>query len=278
MKRRDRDTLPVVFAGMLLAIACAPAAARAAEPDLTNDQRAEQLFRSGEKKFDGGDYAAACTDFEASLRLGAKLGTLLNLALCHETIGRLATAWNEFHQGAAWAAQNGQRERQEYATAHVRALEGRLPRVVLQLPADRALSGIDLDGEPLAETHWYVPLYLDPGEHRLALTAPGKRRTSVAFRVVLSPTDQIVALPRLPDDPWAPASDGSGGGARRVLGIGLVGLGIAGVVVGTIFGVRAATADEREASVTRDAGISTAAFLGGVALGAGGGYVLGGRF
>src|SRR5690606_7132179 len=50
----------------------APAAAEpdaAAPPPLSTDRRAEQLFRSGEKKFDSGDHAGACVDFAESLKL-----------------------------------------------------------------------------------------------------------------------------------------------------------------------------------------------------------------
>ena len=120
--------------------------ASAQQPRLSNDGRAEQLFRSGTQKFDAGKHAEACADFSESLKLGPKLGTLLNLALCHETVGRIATAWQEFHHGAAWASQNNQKDRLEFAVQHIRALETKLPRVILQLPADRAVAQIDLDG------------------------------------------------------------------------------------------------------------------------------------
>src|SRR5262249_5770680 len=151
------------------------------KPHLSNEGRADVLFHSGEKKFDSGDYAGACHDFSESLKLGPRLGTLLNLALCHETTGKVVTACSEFSHAAAWATQNGQRDRQEYATMHIRSLEPKLPRVVLQLPTQRVES-IDVDGEPVPEPRWYLPLYMDPGEHHLAVIAPGKKRTAVSFR------------------------------------------------------------------------------------------------
>lgn len=251
-------------------------AARAESTNLppSNEARADQLFHSGEKKFDSGDYAGACKDFAESLKLGPKLGTLLNLALCHETTGKLVTAWSEFSHGAAWAAQNNQRDRLEFAAQHVRSLEPRLPRIVLQLPASRAIESIDLDGEPVPEQQWYLPLYLDSGEHRLAVSAPGKRRTTIAFRVSPSPGDQIVMVPRLDDDtaprpPTKPTEDPT----RRMLGLTALGVGAVGLVVGTTFGVMAAGADTVD-SASGNATAATIAFISGAAFAATGGWLL----
>lgn len=261
----------------------AGSAARAAPPaapppELSTEARAEQLFRSGEKKFDSGAHEAACADFEESLKLGPKLGTLLNVALCHETVGKLATAWQEFHHASAWAAQNNQRDRLDFAVQHIRGLESRLPRVVLHLPADRAIAAIDLDGDPLPEQRWYLPLYLDPGEHTLAVTAPGKKRTTIAFSVTTSPTDQIVAVPSLADadapPPPRPPPPAPTGGADETIGFVLLGVGAAGLGAGTVFGVLAMTGDAGDASVKDHATVSTIAFVAGAALAAGGGALL----
>ncbi|MBX3260418.1 MAG: hypothetical protein KF782_12060 [Labilithrix sp.] len=260
-----------------------PAAAHAAPPpgrsgpvpaELSTEGRAEKLFHSGEEKFDGGDYAGACDDFSESLKLGPKLGTLLNLALCHETIGKPVTAWHEFSHAAAWAAQNGQRDRHEFAAEHVRALEPKLPRVVLQLPADRAISGLDLDGEPVPEPRWYLPLYLDPGEHRLGVTAPGKQRATVAFRVTASPSDQVVYVPPLADERVATSPPAARDGTRRALGLAGLGVGAAGVVTGAVFGALAIAADERDPAVRDRATAATAAFVAGAAFAAVGGWLL----
>lgn len=192
MSPRLRGAVPFLFAASFAALAHA---------DETNEQKAERLFRSGEKKFDAGKHAEACADFGASLKLAPKLGTLLNVALCHENTGKPATAWHEYHHAAAWATQNGQKDRREYALAHLAALEPKLPRVGLQLPPLVAIANLDLDGEPLPEQRWYLPLFLDPGEHVVAVTAPGKQRTTVRFRVADSPAEQLVVIPSPLDDP-----------------------------------------------------------------------------
>jgi hypothetical protein len=265
----------VTAAAFWISISISISSAYASEPQLSNNGRAEVLFRSGEKKFDSGDYQGACADFTESIKLGPKLGTLLNLALCHETTGKLVTAWSEFHHGAAWAAQNGQRDRLEFAKEHIRSLEGRLPRIVLNLPAERAISGIDIDGEPVPEPRWYLPLYLDPGEHMLAVTAPGKERTTVAFRVILAPTDQIVSVPSLPDAKPQPGSFGAVDQTKRFLGLVGLGVGVMGLAVGTTFGVLAITRDDGDSSAIKDnATGATIGFVAGAVFAGAGGYLL----
>lgn len=248
-----------------------------AQTAASKDARAEQLFRSGEKKFDTGDYAGACDDFSESLKLGSKLGTLLNLALCHETIGKPVTAWTEFSHAAAWAAQNNQRDRYEFALQHIRALETKLPRVLLQLPQDEPVGALDLDGEPLPEQQWYLPLFLDPGEHRLGVSAPGKERTAVAFRVTASPNEQIVYIPRLaeaPPPPRAPAPRHTRDPSRKSIGIAGLTFGAAAIAAGATFGVLAITGDERDPEVKQRATIATIGFVSGIALAATGGFLL----
>ena len=246
MSSRALPAIATFVAFASLAGCAREARAQAAAPGMSNEMRAEYLFRSGEKKFDSGKYAEACADFTESLRLGPKLGTLLNLALCHETVGKPATAWSEFHHGAAWAAQNGQKDRHDFATQHALALETKLPRVLLQLPTDRALEAIDVDGEPLPDARWHLPVFLDPGEHSLTISAPGAARNTVKFRVTDSPTEQLVNVPSLSDDlsrpappPRAPAGPADPDRVRRVTGLVLAAVGVAGLAVGVTFGILA---------------------------------------
>jgi hypothetical protein len=237
-----------VRAALLVAVSASAGPALAAEPGESNEARAERLFRSGIENFDAGRHREACADFSESLKLGPKLGTLLNLALCHEAVGKVATAWREFQHGAAWAAQNNQRDRHDFAMEHLRNLQTRLPRVVLHLPATTTLSSVEVDGEPLPATHWYLPLYLDPGEHAVAVDAPGKKRTTVTFRVTSSPTDQLVKVSALVDDesiespeaePSSAPPDRKGPSGRRLAGFATLGVGAAGLAVAATFGILA---------------------------------------
>ena len=252
MTRAAREPLSTTRRfGLVVTIATGAASmaasdAHAQAPGVSNEMQAEYLFRSGEKKFDSGRHAEACADFTESLRLGPKLGTLLNLALCHETIGKPATAWSEYHHGAAWAAQNGQKDRHDFAMQHALALETKLPRVLLQLPADRLISSVDVDGEPLPDSRWYLPVFLDPGEHSVTLSAPGKQRGTVKFRVISSPTEQLVSVPALADEVVAPpppkpvpVPPSDSDATRRLAGFVALGAGGVGIALGITFGILA---------------------------------------
>lgn len=296
MTSRALPTLATLVAFASVAFSAREAHAQAPPTGMSNEMRAEYLFRAGEKKFDSGKYAEACVDFAESLRLGPKLGTLLNLALCHETVGKSATAWGEFHHGAAWAAQNNQKDRHDFAMQHALALETKLPRVLLQLPSDRALEALDVDGEPLPDSRWYLPIFLDPGEHSVTISAPGKQRGTVKFRVTDSPTEQLVNVPALedvakpaPPPPVAP-SPADPDRLRRVTGLALAAAGGVGLAVGVTFGVLAVSKRDEIGSqcsgnrCTADgaslygdaqsrATVATVSTLVGIGAGAVGGYL-----
>jgi hypothetical protein len=245
---------PRLLCAVTLAVLATAAPARAQGPAGDSELRADQLFKDGVAKFDAGQISEACSSFLESLRLEPKLGTLLNLALCHEKQGKTATAWSEYNHGAAWATQNGQSDRREFANRHAILLEPRLSRLLLRLPPAGEISQVEVDGEPLPEPRWYLPIFLDPGNHTIAVDAPGKKRRSVVIRVPIGPSAQSVPVPTLEEDPNAPsASTGraakpspptserprsSSGGARSVLGGIALGVSAAAIGAGSYFGLR----------------------------------------
>jgi hypothetical protein len=235
----------------LVVISLSLASAHARADVETNEERAERFFKDAEKKFDGGQIAAACALWSDGLRLAPKLGTLLNIALCHEQQGKVATAWTEFHRGAAWAAQIGQRERQEFAHQHAIVLEKSLPRILLQLPRAREIGTLELDGEPLPEPDWYLPIYLDPGDHTIAVSAPGKTRRTVGISVLPGPSAQAVTIAPLDDEPLPPPPKPLPKDYRlwkAAGGIALVGAGTIATGVGAYFAEDAASKHDDEAA------------------------------
>ncbi len=63
-------------------------------------QRAEAdaEFQRGRTLLARGQVAEACAAFEASMKLDPEKGTLYNLGLCHERLGKLASAWSELDE------------------------------------------------------------------------------------------------------------------------------------------------------------------------------------
>lgn len=81
---------------LALAALC-PQAPLRAQPAPTDRALAQAHFDEGRALLARGAIAAACPKFVESYQLEPALGTLLNLALCHEAQGRLASAWAEFN-------------------------------------------------------------------------------------------------------------------------------------------------------------------------------------
>jgi hypothetical protein len=232
------------------ALLCASAAGVASADDV-RETRAEMLFRVGTQKLDAGDIDPACDALAESLRLDGKLGTLLNLALCHEKQGKPASAWLEYVTGAAWAAAAGRTDRRDFAHQHASDLERSMSRVQLDLSLVPH-AAVEIDGDALPESQYSLPVLLDPGPHVLIVRAPGKR----SYQTFLigaappasgqaAPPTQTVVVPALADAPdataalpaGAPVRPAHGWGARRITGVVVAAAGLAGLGVGTYFGV-----------------------------------------
>jgi hypothetical protein len=232
----------------------ARAPAYAEPPPTTNRALAESLFRDGRERMQAGDYAAACPKLQESQRIEPAIGTLLNLAVCHEAQGRLASAWAEFDSAADQARRVADVEREQLARRHARELEPRLSYVVIRVAVDRGVPvEILVDGVLLGAPAWGSPLPLDEGVHAIEARAPGRRGWRSTFAVSAGPARASVDVPALeaerptPPAPVSPpadapaAADRSAAAGRRTLGTSLVGLGAAGLAVGGALGVRALT-------------------------------------
>ena len=99
--------------------------------------------------------------------------------------------------------------------------------------ADVRGASVTVDGTPRAGTLGGTPLLVDPGEHVFVFTAPGAlavSRTLVLTEGVKGRRERVV-LTAAP----APAP-ASGMSTQRVVALGLGGVGIAGLIVGGVFG------------------------------------------
>lgn len=135
---------------------------------------AEAAFEDGRRLLAAGQLPWACAKFEESQRLDPATGTLLNLAACHQSLGRLATAWSEFRAAEAAATRDKRADRVAFAHQHAVALEPRVARLLLVVPPEARLPGLKvlLDGVELtALANLDVPL--DPGPHQVQAMAPG---------------------------------------------------------------------------------------------------------
>src|SRR3954465_13259291 len=98
-----------------------------------NAALAESLFREGKRLSADKKFAEACPKFAESYRLDPGLGTLLNLATCHEAEGKPASAWAEFSDASAQARREGDSDRGQLAEEHMKALETKLAHISVGL-------------------------------------------------------------------------------------------------------------------------------------------------
>ena len=265
MVRPSKPGNSLVAFGAFVAISVAASSARADGPP-TNESAADALFTEAKALMMDGEDAAACPKLAESQRLDPGTGTLLMLALCHERTGRIASAWEEYREALGRAEKERRTDRAELARRHVASLEARLVRVRVRVAdEDPALPGFEVrrDGEPIAPAGWLVPVPLDPGAHVFEAFSQGERLWTTSLSVGNEPGEQEVLVPklRLPSPPApapsaltiAPREHESPRPVEREpshpLRIGAYGAGVlavAGIVIGSIYGVYA-IADRRQA-------------------------------
>jgi hypothetical protein len=258
-----------------------PSQRAAADPSASDRSMATQLFKEGRTLLDTGRVAQACRKLEESQRLDPGGGTLLNVALCHEREGLTATAWVEFTEALGLAKRDDRPQRIEFARAHIAQLEPELSRLTIQVPAATDVPDLEIkrDGSVLGRAARDSPIPVDPGDHVIEASAPGKiawRQSVVVGSHGDSKTVIVPALDEVPGDgaavsPSPAASSGSAAGAddgarranaaalrssatpdkttapersERPLGLTIgawtaIGLGVAAAGVGTYFGLHA---------------------------------------
>lgn len=150
------------------------AAPRASAAPLTDRQVAQSLFEQARELMAKGDYVKACPMLAESQRLDPGGGTRLNLALCYEGEGKLATAQLELNDALGQAVKDGRSDRETIAREHLAALASRVPKLTLVAPAQpvRGLV-IELDGITMSAAASGVSLPVDPGPHEIRASAPG---------------------------------------------------------------------------------------------------------
>jgi hypothetical protein len=167
---------------------------------------AQSLFDEGRRGMIAGTFADACPKLAESERLDPALGTLLNLAVCNERLGRTASAWAEYRDAESMAKREGRAEREAYARDRAAAIEPRLSRLLIARAngnADRGLE-VRIDGEAVGEAVLGTAVPVDPGTHHIDVHAAGKKSWSATVTVGASGERQSVDVPALEDAPEAP--------------------------------------------------------------------------
>jgi hypothetical protein len=218
--------------------------ARADEVSPDKSVAAQALFDEAKRLMQKGDATAACPKFEESEKLEPGIGTKLNLASCYEHVGRTASAWVLYLEVESETRRNGQIERQTMAHDRAAALEPKLSHVTVEVPAASRAPGlvVERDGVPIGSAQWGLSIPVDPGVHVVRALAPEKQAWQSNVSVAADASAQTVTIPLLQNraalpstlQPAPPADR-----AQRNAAIVGLSLGGVGVLVGTVFGLRA---------------------------------------
>jgi hypothetical protein len=154
-----------------------------------SQKQAQALVKQGKQLMDARQYARACALFAESQGLAPSPSTLLQLALCHEKEGKIATAYGEFNGVVSQARSTDPSAKT--ARQHADALSANLPRLTIKVPFgwDAKNLSVTLDGQPVGATSWNVPNSIDPGPHKVVASAKGNPPWTKTI-VVTGPGDE----------------------------------------------------------------------------------------
>ena len=245
----------IVLTGLFAGAATVASVARA--DDSGDKAAAEALFDEARRLMAKGSYAQACPKLEASQKLDPGVGTMLNLADCYEKSGRTASAWAQFRETASAAHKAGSLDREEIARSRARDLEPKLSYLTIVTWQGQEVH-VTRNGSAMDAAALGTPIPVDPGTHVIAANAEGKRSWSTTVEVAPGSGTTRVAVPILADDAVAagapppqatanasassggpPSDRGSDGSTQRILAGVVGGVGVVGVVIGSVFGLKA---------------------------------------
>jgi len=158
---------------------------------------AQSLFDEGRKLMNEKKFPEACPRLERSYKLDPAPGTLLNLAVCHEEVGKTATAWNEFRDTVTIAKRENRNDRLTFAQQHLKKLDGKISTLTVTDQARE--SGLEwrLDGAKVGVESFGIALPIDPGTHTIEATAPGRQAWKTSVDVAKDGEKKTLEIPAL---------------------------------------------------------------------------------
>jgi hypothetical protein len=211
-----------------------------------NTAIAEGLFREGTKLLVEKKFAEACPKLQESARMDPSSGVELALGICYEGLGKTASAWAAYENAVTLARRDNRHDREHAAVKKANAIEPKLAHATLEVPASVAsLAGLQVkeDDVVLGSAAWSnAPI--DPGSHKLEVTATGKKPWSTSFTIDGAATSKTITVPELEAEPVAVRSETEqplvneqrGSGTFRVVAIVSVSAGAVSIVAASILG------------------------------------------
>lgn len=160
---------------------------------------AEGLFNAGRDLMQQSRFADACPKLAQSQRLLPAVGTALNLGLCYERLGHVASAVSAYQDAVTLASAIGPAEVKRIAIARDRlaVLEPRVARLQISIAEDTPGLVVKRDGIVLDRSQLGVPLPVDPIPHVIEASAPGQAPWRTTLIVEGDASTASVVVPAL---------------------------------------------------------------------------------
>jgi hypothetical protein len=246
-------TLPSLLACLIVTGALLRTAAARADASATDVAAAEVVFADAKKLVKEGRFNEACLKFEEAERLDPTPGTLLNLGDCYRdsTPPRTASAWGAYQQAGILAGKRDDTARQQAAAERAKAIEPVLSKVIIAPESAARVPGIEVkwDGKLFGEGSWGTAIPVDSGDHTIEASAPGKKSWTGKVTVRAGAGTMTAEVPAFADAAVEPAAlpavapAPAGWSPQRTVGIAVGAAGLVGIVVGSVFGAKATSAD-----------------------------------
>jgi hypothetical protein len=216
----------LVRAALVTTLTLASASAHAAGGDKAV---AESLYQAGLKLMTDGKDSEACPKLVESQRIDPASGTQLALAKCFDKTGKSASAWALYKDIAFAFKKAGNLAGEKAANDKADALEKTLSKLQINAAGDAPGLVIRRDGEEVGKAVLGTPIAVDPGPHVIEATAPGYQVWQTTVTLGKENDTQAVNIPALTAVPTKANS-------LRTVSYVVGGVGVAGLVVGGIFG------------------------------------------
>lgn len=247
----NRSALPA----LLLVLSCVTIGSSArADPTEADRAASRTIFAKAREAMEAKKLDEACPAFVESQRIWPTASGALNIGNCEEQRGNLATAYGAFSDAAGMARRAGDKSREEEGTQRASSLKPKLSMLTVEVSSPNRIDGllVKRDGREAGPGQWGIAVPVDPGEHSIEASAPGRIAWTTTIRIEARPGSTTVEVPALAAAP-APApvavaaipqggqdeTSGSSWNAQKTAAVAVGGAGVVGIALEAIFGIKA---------------------------------------
>jgi hypothetical protein len=236
-----------------------------AEASAADKETARSLMDEGDRKYASKDYKGALDAYQGAHAIMGVPTTGIEVAKAQEALGLLVEARDTLLSITRLPAQPREpaafSKARDDAKARAPGIAARIPSVRFNVagPQPGAELAVSVDGQALPSASATLPRKVNPGHHRVTVSSPGfaeqtrevdveeGKETALSFSLVPGPAGAVPAAGVSPaasePAPGAPPAD-TGKTEKSSLayvGLGVGALGVAGIVLGTVFGLKASS-------------------------------------